>query len=80
MEDWAFSILEALNANQQLDMLQVLGPKYGIDGENLMRLMAGAPELRGAEQPRLHAHRHPEPPAPRPHHRAHRARLAQGRP
>jgi hypothetical protein len=32
MEDWAFSILEALNANQQLDMLQVLGPKYGIDG------------------------------------------------
>jgi len=43
MEDWAFSILEALNANQQLDMLHVLGPKYGIDGENLVRLMAGLP-------------------------------------
>ncbi len=33
MEDWAFGILEALNANQQLDMLQMLGPKYGIDAE-----------------------------------------------
>jgi hypothetical protein len=43
MEDWAFSILEALNANQQLDMLHVLGPKYGIDGENLVRLLAGLP-------------------------------------
>ena len=31
MEDWAFAILEALNANQQLDMLHLLGPKYGID-------------------------------------------------
>ena len=37
MEDWAFSILEALNANQQLDMLHVLGPKYGIDPENMTR-------------------------------------------
>ncbi len=43
MEDWAFSILEALNANQQLDMLHLFGPKYGIDGENLVRLMAGLP-------------------------------------
>ncbi len=25
MEDWAFEILEALNANQQLDMLHLLG-------------------------------------------------------
>ena len=31
MEDWSFSILEALNANQQLDMLNLVGPKYGID-------------------------------------------------
>ena len=36
MEDWAFSILEALNANQQLDMLHVLGPKYDIDPEPLV--------------------------------------------
>jgi len=35
MEDWAFEILEALNANQQIDMLQILGPKYGIDPLNL---------------------------------------------
>jgi hypothetical protein len=31
MEDWSFEILEALNANQQLDMLKTLGPKYDID-------------------------------------------------
>jgi hypothetical protein len=37
MEDWAFGILEALNANQQLDMLHVLGPKYGIDPENITK-------------------------------------------
>jgi len=43
MEDWAFAILEALNDNQQLDMLHLLGPRYGIDGENLVRLMAGLP-------------------------------------
>jgi hypothetical protein len=43
MEDWAFSILEALNANQQLDMLQVLGPKYGIDPEAITKLMVAMP-------------------------------------
>ncbi len=43
MEDWAFQILEALNANQQLDMLRVLGPKYDIDGENVVKLMMGLP-------------------------------------
>jgi hypothetical protein len=43
MEDWAFEILEALNANQQLDMLKVLGPKYGIDPENMTRIMISLP-------------------------------------
>jgi P-aminobenzoate N-oxygenase AurF len=43
MEDWAFSILEALNANQQLDMLRVLGPKYDIDPENITRVILGLP-------------------------------------
>jgi hypothetical protein len=43
MEDWAFAILEALNANQQIDMLQVLGPKYGIDPENMTRIMVSLP-------------------------------------
>jgi hypothetical protein len=37
MEDWAFSILEALNANQQLDMLCALGPRYGLDPEAVVR-------------------------------------------
>ncbi len=31
MEDFAFNILETLNANQQLAMLHTIGPKYGID-------------------------------------------------
>ena len=43
MEDWAFSILEALNANQQLDMLRVLGPKYDLDPENLTRVILALP-------------------------------------
>lgn len=43
MEDWAFGILEALNANQQLDMLHLLGPKYGIDAENITKLTLGLP-------------------------------------
>ena len=41
LEDWAFSILEALNANQQLDMLHELGPKYGLDPEQVTRMMLG---------------------------------------
>ncbi len=45
MEDWAFSILEALNANQQLDMLHVLGPKYGVDPENMTRAFLGMPNF-----------------------------------
>jgi hypothetical protein len=45
MEDWAFSILEALNANQQLDMLHLLGPKYGIDPENMTRMFTSLPNF-----------------------------------
>jgi len=36
MEDWAFDILETLNANQQLDLLRMIGPKYGIDPEGVV--------------------------------------------
>lgn len=43
MEDWAFGILEALNANQQLDMLRLIGPKYGIDAENITKMTLGLP-------------------------------------
>jgi hypothetical protein len=45
MEDWAFGILEALNANQQLDMLRLLGPKYGVDPENVVRIMTALPNF-----------------------------------
>jgi hypothetical protein len=43
MEEWAFSVLEALNANQQLDMLRLLGPRYGIDAENVTRMALTMP-------------------------------------
>jgi hypothetical protein len=45
LEDFAFQILEALNANQQLDMLRLLGPKYGIDAENVVRLTTSLPNF-----------------------------------
>jgi hypothetical protein len=45
MEDWSFSILEALNANQQLDMLRLLGPGYGIDPEAVVRMMTALPNF-----------------------------------
>ena len=43
-EDFAFDVLEALNANQQLDMLRLLGPKYGLDPETVVEMMLGLPE------------------------------------
>jgi DNA repair ATPase RecN len=45
MEDWAFQILEALNANQNLDMLHVLGPKYGIEPEAVTQMMLALPNF-----------------------------------
>jgi len=45
MEDWAFSILEALNANQQLDMLHILGPKYGLEPEAVVRMATSLPNF-----------------------------------
>jgi hypothetical protein len=43
MEDWAFGILEALNANQQLDMLHLFAPKYGYDPEMIVNMSLGLP-------------------------------------
>ena len=37
MEDWAFNILETLNANQQLDMLRLLAPKYGFEPDVIVQ-------------------------------------------
>ena len=45
MEDWCFSVLEALNANQQLDMLTLLGPKYGIEPEAVVRMTTALPNF-----------------------------------
>lgn len=45
MEDFALQILEALNANQQLDMLRLLAPKYGIDPEMVVRMMTALPSF-----------------------------------
>src|SRR5262249_26930784 len=44
MEDFAFGILEALNANQQLDMLRLLGDKHGLDPENVTVTTLAMPE------------------------------------
>ncbi len=43
MEDWAFGILETLNATQQIDMLHTLGPKYGIDPNQVTEMFLGLP-------------------------------------
>ena len=42
-EEFAFEVLEALNANQQLDMLHDLAPKYGLDPEAVVRAVHGVP-------------------------------------
>ncbi|MBM4270002.1 MAG: ferritin-like domain-containing protein [Deltaproteobacteria bacterium] len=44
MEDFAFNILETLNANQQLDMLNVLGPKYGLDPHAVVQIGLSLPD------------------------------------
>ncbi len=43
LEDFAFEVLEALNANQQLDMLQLFGPKYGLNPEEVVQLLHSSP-------------------------------------
>jgi hypothetical protein len=45
MEDWAFSILETLNANQQLDMLHLFAPKYGLDPEAVVKMVTALPNF-----------------------------------
>jgi hypothetical protein len=44
MEDFAFNILETLNANQQLDMLHELAPKYGLDPHAVVQMGLGLPD------------------------------------
>ena len=55
MEDWAFAVLEALNANQQMDMLRVLGPKYGIEPDAVVSMAMSLPEWKDFNsQPFMH--------------------------
>ena len=44
MEDWALSLLEALNANQNMSMLRELGPKYGLDPDAVTMGMLASPD------------------------------------
>src|SRR5947199_808234 len=44
MQDFSFRLLEALNANQQLDMLRELCPKYGLDPDNVVAMLLSQPE------------------------------------
>src|SRR5881409_828451 len=44
MEDFAFNVLETLNANQQLDMLRELCPKYGLDPNNVVAMLLSQPD------------------------------------
>ena len=45
MEDWSFNILEALNANQQMDMLKLFGPKYDIEPDNIVNMVTSLPNF-----------------------------------
>ena len=51
LEDWAFAILETLNANQQLDMLRVLGAKYGIDPVAFTQILTSMPNFADLNAP-----------------------------
>jgi hypothetical protein len=44
MEDFAFAILETLNANQQLDFLRQAAPKYGLDPEAVVQSLHAMPQ------------------------------------
>ncbi len=45
MEDWAFGILETLNANQQLEMLRLFEGKYGYEAEAVVAATVRLPDF-----------------------------------
>jgi len=51
MEDWAFEILEALNANQQLEMLRTFSDKYGYDPEAVVAMTTTLPNFAELNSP-----------------------------
>ncbi|MEW6775834.1 MAG: ferritin-like domain-containing protein [Bdellovibrionota bacterium] len=44
LEDWAYKILECLNAGQYYGVFSALGPKYGIDARNFAQMLYGMPD------------------------------------
>ena len=51
MEDWAFNILETLNANQQLEMLRTFADKYGYDPESVVAVATQLPNFAELNSP-----------------------------
>lgn len=51
MEDWAFGILETLNANQQLEMLRTFADKYGYDPEAIVAMTTQLPNFAELNSP-----------------------------
>jgi 1,2-phenylacetyl-CoA epoxidase catalytic subunit len=51
MEDWAFGILETLNADQQLEMLRTIGPKYDIEAEAVVAMTTTLPNFAELNSP-----------------------------
>ena len=51
MEDWAFGILETLNADQQLEMLRTIGPKYDVDAEAVVAMTTTLPNFAELNSP-----------------------------
>ena len=51
MEDWAFGILETLNANQQLEMLRTFSDKYGYDPESVVAMTTTLPNFAELNSP-----------------------------
>jgi hypothetical protein len=45
MEDWSFFILEALNANQNRDMLKLFEEKYGFEVDTISQMLTSMPEF-----------------------------------
>lgn len=51
MEDWAFALLETLNANQQLEMLRTFSDKYGYDPEGVVAMTTTLPNFSELNSP-----------------------------
>lgn len=45
MEDWAFSVMEALNANQNRDLLHTFAPKYGFEVDAVGEMITALPDF-----------------------------------